>query len=396
MNQDLNPFTPGAGLTPPELTGRDQEIIDFDRLAARSKMRLTDRGLMLYGLRGVGKTVLLRRLETHAERSGWLTLRLEGSLTSSAQKQLRIKLARDLAQQTRVATQGHTGSAIQRAIASIAELSLTLGFAQARLVLKPKTDEPAFTTGVLDIDFPEAILNLAEALKELPQPKAIGFFIDEIQDLDSELLDMLLTTQHEAGQRELPFYIIGAGLPSVPTRLGEIKTYAERLFSYREIGALTPDATRRAFIEPIRRPGGHIVASALEKATVASQGYPYFIQQYGQAIWNSAAQQTITDDDVLAGLAVGRSELDSGFYLTRWQRTTDAEQDYLVAMARVMKGQAARTGEIAETLNKTANGTSVVRKSLIEKGLVYSPGVGQLAFTVPGMQDFVLRQAGQV
>lgn len=263
-------------------------------------------------------------------------------------------------------------------------------------MLKPKTDEPTFTTGVLDIDFPEAILNLAEALKELPQPKAIGFFIDEIQDLDSELLDLLLTTQHEAGQRELPFYIIGAGLPSVPTRLGEIKTYAERLFSYREIGALTPEATRRAFIEPIRRPGGHIVESALEKATVASQGFPYFIQQYGQAIWNSAAQQTITDDDVLAGLAVGRSELDSGFYLTRWQRTTNAEQDYLVAMARVMKGQAARTGEIAEALDKTANGTSVVRKSLIEKGLVYSPGLGQLAFTVPGMQDFVLRQAGQV
>ena len=225
----------------------------------------------------------------------------------------------------------------------------------------------------------------------------------------SELLDMLLTTQHEAGQRELPFYIIGAGLPSVPTRLGEIKTYAERLFSYRDIGALTPEATRRAFIEPIRRPGVHIVESALEKVTVASQGYPYFIQQYGQAIWNSAAQQAITDDDVLAGLAVGRSELDSGFYLTRWQRTTDAEQGYLVAMARVMKGQVARTGEIAEALGKTANGTSVVRKSaavqwpgslrrksLIEKGLVYSPGLGQLAFTVPGMQDFVLRQAGQV
>lgn len=393
MDLELNPFRPGAGLTPPELTGRDQEIIDFDRLVARSKNRFIDRSIMLYGLRGVGKTVLLQRLQTIAKRQGWITIRIEGSLSPTAQQQLRIKLASDLAQQTRIITQHQTSPLLERAVASIAELSVHLGFAQARLVLKPDTNEPPMTTGVLELDFPAAILELAGALKSLPNPSAVGLFIDEIQDLDKELLDLLLTTQHDAGQNELPFYIIGAGLPSVPTRLGDVKTYAERLFSYREIGALTAEATRQAYLEPIKRPGGTIDAEALQAAIDASQGYPYFVQQFGKAIWDSASSQHITLDDVQAGLAIGRSELDSGFYQTRWQRTTESEKEYLQAMAHTMKEQdETLTREIAAALGKSANGTSVLRKTLIEKGIVYSPALGKLSFTVPGMQDFILRQ----
>lgn len=396
MYQELNPFQPGAGLFPPELTGREPEILTFDRLIARSKTRHYERGMIFHGLRGVGKTVLLRHLQQHAERSGWVTLSLEGSLRPSSQQQLRVKLGRDLAQQTRIATQAGLWPKTQAVLKAISSLSLTLGFLNAELILKPQPDEPDYSTGVLEIDFPEAILKLASALKEQANPSALAIFIDEIQDLDKELLELLLLTQHEAGQKELPFYIIGAGLPSVPTKLGDVKTYAERLFTYREIGALTQEAAQRAFTSPIQKHGGDIEPDALDRVLEASQGYPYFIQQFGWSIWNSVNKMPITKEDVEAGLLIGRSELDSGFYRTRWDRTTEAEQSYLLALAvAIGDSLEARTSSLADQLGKNSNALSVVRNSLIEKGLIYSPAYGKVAFTVPGMREFVLRHTQQ-
>ena len=393
MEPDLNPFQPGAGLTPPELTGRDQEIVHFDRLVARSKTRSYERGTMFHGLRGVGKTVLLRYLQNHAERSGWVTISLEGSLRASSQQQARIRLGRDLAQKTRLLAQSTPYSLIAQTVRAISSLSVNLGFASAEVVLNPPVEEPDYSTGVLDIDFPDAILKLATVLKAQTNPSALAFFIDEIQDFDDELLELLLLTQHEAGQQELPFYIIGAGLPSVPTKLGNVKTYAERLFQYREIGALSDDAARRAFLQPVRKVGGDFDEDALDQALTASAGYPYFIQQFGWSIWNSSATHHITAEDVEAGLAIGRSELDSGFYRTRWDRATETEQDYLVALAKTLvDDKTAKTSQIVEALGKPANSSSMARSSLIEKGLIYSPAYGKVAFTVPGMQNFVLRQ----
>ena len=348
--------------------------------------------MMLYGLRGMGKTVLLRRLQEDAKRAGWVTISLESGTGKNAYTQVRTRLGKELA----LAVRGYRQkSHWKKLLSNVASLSATLGFAGASVVLKADTHH-SDTTGLLDFDLPETLLSMARELKDQTPSTGVGIFIDEIQDLDNEMLDILLTTQHEAGQKELPFYIFGAGLPSVPTKLGEIKTYAERLFSYHPLERLNDDQTRLAYADPIAKNGGSITQDALAELVDQSHGYPYFIQQFGRDAWDCASAGNITEDDVRVGVTLGWEELNRGFYMTRWNRATESEKHYLVAVADLMseeEGDSVPVSEVSSRMKSITTSLSARRASLIEKGVLYSPAYGRIAFTVPGMDRFIKRSA---
>ena len=214
-----------------------------------------------------------------------------------------------------------------------------------------------------------------------------GIFIDEIQDLDRGLLSALIMAQHRANQESWPFYLIGAGLPSVPAVLGEARSYSERLFLYRIIGPLEDEAARRALSDPAERMGGSYTRNALAQLIEASEGYPYFLQEFGKAIWDTAPAAPFTTDDAHVALANGRAQLDQGFYPSRWDRATPAERRYLRAIAA--------SGEPhpkTSSLSIAQSSAGPVRASLIKKGIIYSAERGRIGFTVPGMAGFIARQ----
>jgi hypothetical protein len=236
------------------------------------------------------------------------------------------------------------------------------------------------------------IEDLSEALKT--ERSAFAIFIDEMQDLDPELLAALITVQHSAGQREWPFYIIGAGLPNLPGKLSEARSYAERLFDYRRIGPLDEASSTRALEEPAVKFGARFQPAALQTLLHAAGGYPYFIQEFGKAIWDIAPETPFTADDAELAVAAGRAQLDAGFFPSRWERATKAERRYLLHMAE--DGDAgSSTTAVAERMGTTVNSLGPARSGLIGKGLIYAPEHGKVSFTVPGMADFIRRQYEQ-
>jgi hypothetical protein len=215
--------------------------------------------------------------------------------------------------------------------------------------------------------------------------------IDEMQDLPLSLLAALCGAAHMTGQRDLPFYVMGAGLPNLPGRLAEAQSYAERLFSYRVIGPLAHDAAFDAVTLPGLQEMAAWDVDAAEMIIEASHGYPYFIQQFAKEAWNHASTATIQREDAQSGIAMGLSVLDEGLFRSRWARATPSERRYLIAMARDGEGPS-QAGEVAARLGKKTNSLGPVRANLIAKGLVYAPEYGQIAFTVPGFADFIARE----
>ncbi|MBS9376536.1 hypothetical protein [Rhodococcus sp. B50] len=217
-----------------------------------------------------------------------------------------------------------------------------------------------------------------------PRGSAFGLFIDEMQDLDTDLLSALLTVQHRASQREWPFFLIGAGLPNLPAVLAENRSYAERQFLYSTVGPLDKDAAADALRIPVRHHGGDFTDDALDVLVTASGGYPYFLQEYGKAIWNLAPEAPFQVEDAELAVEVGRRHLDEGFFPSRWTRATDRERRYLRALAATGE-DAPRSGKVAELMGTTASGVSDVRETAIKKGLIWAPEHGRIAFTVPGI-----------
>lgn len=225
-------------------------------------------------------------------------------------------------------------------------------------------------SGDIDPDVEELVEAIATALK--PRGSAFGLSIDEMQDLDRDLLSALLGVAHRAGQRQWPFFIIGAGLPNLLAVLAESRSYAERQFLYSTIGPLPTAASAAALADPIRRFGGDITPTALDILVTASGGYPYFLQEFGKAIWNVAADSPFDDDDAHLAVEVGRTHLDDGFFPSRWIRTTDRDRRYLTALAETGLEQPP-TGQVAALMGSTANGVSDVRNSAMKKGLIWAP-----------------------
>jgi hypothetical protein len=389
MDRQLNPFKPGSGLRPPALEGRDQQIEEFDLLVARSKARVYDRGLVLSGLRGVGKTTLLNMLSDHADRQGWLTISIEARANEAGTSAIRSRLAQELTIGLRRFSRVHRMHQITDPLLELVRgFSVGVGFGPASINVASQT--PAAASGDIGLDVEELVESVATALK--PRASAFGLFIDEMQDLDRDLLSALLAAQHRASQREWPFFIIGAGLPNLPAVLADSRSYAERQFSYSTIGPLTDSAAADALQLPVQRFGGEFTLGALDLVVAASGGYPYFLQEFGQAIWNVAPRSPFEDEDAHLAVQVGVARLDDGFFPSRWRRATDRERRYMTALASTGEDQP-RSAHVAQAMGITASAASDVRDSAIKKGLIWAPEHGRVAFTVPHMADFIRRQS---
>lgn len=388
MDAALNPFKPGSGLRPPALEGRTRQLEEFELLVARSQRHNYDRGMMLSGLRGVGKTTLLNSLAEYAEGQGWLTIGIEARPNDAGVAAVRARLGSELAVGLRrFSRKRRLQKAFDRLIGLARGFSVGVGVGPA--TVEVSYDGPAAASGDLDLDLEELVEAISTEMGK--HDTAFGLFIDEMQDLDPDLLGALLAVQHRASQRQWPFFVIGAGLPNLPAVLADTRSYAERQFSYSTIGPLSPSDAADALTIPVIRFGGTFTPQALSIVVEASGGYPYFLQEFGKEIWNVAATSTFDTDDAYLAVEEGRRALDSGFFPSRWTRATDRERRYLRAMART-GDPTPRSGRVAAEMGATTTAVSDIRDSAIKKGLIWSPEHGRVAFTVPHMADFILRQ----
>lgn len=387
MDPVQNPYSPGAGRRPPELAGREPELHRFEVLLDRIQQGMSDRGLILTGLRGVGKTVLLNEFRAGAERRGWIVAKIE----AGGDRPFRVLLAQSLNQALRAAT-GRFGvtDRLRKALAAFKAFSLKID-PEGKLALGIDV-EPArgrADTGDLELDLTELALDLADTARDLGV--GVLVLVDELQDLDHVELAALAAASHEAGQRDAPFITVGAGLPSLPTALREAKSYAERLFEYHRIGPLDLDAATVALVRPAEARSVAWGPEAVKLILDIAGGYPYFLQVYGKTTWDFAKASPIEAEDANVGADAGRMELDIGFYGSRWDDATPGQKSYLRAVAEGGDEPSA-TPEVAARMNRKPNEVSVARDELIRKGLLYAPDRGMIAFTVPGMADFIDRR----
>ncbi|KFI94140.1 exopolyphosphatase [Bifidobacterium saguini DSM 23967] len=379
----LNPFMPGAGKQPPELVGRTHDLELMDRMIARTKLGLLDRGIVYSGLRGMGKTVLLLKLNDMATQQGMVTVQIESNGDAAAEYD---ELLHEMSLSIMRVRKPDIRERLSGVFSHIGSVNLDFVLGSAKIELNGSAEEQrAVRASSYRLEL--LIEGLAEALKS--NGLGLFLFVDEFQDMSSEVMMTLITVQHKMGQRNLPFYIIGAGLPNLPGVLTKARSYAERLFEYRSIGRLDNAAVADGFQKPARELGYAFDDQALSRLIDLSNGYPYFIQAYGKAAWDASDSNPITVDAVEKGEPVARAELDQGLYVSRWQRATPLGREYLAAMAAI--GDICTSAQVANHMGRSVSDLSSIRLSLIELGLIYSPERGQIAFTVPGMDEFIRR-----
>ncbi|MFM9852424.1 MAG: ATP-binding protein [Sphingomonadaceae bacterium] len=386
MDRAKNPYAPGAGLQPPELAGRDsliaEALIDMERvLNGRST-----KSLMLLGLRGVGKTVLLNRLFREAEKKGFQTAKIEAPEGGKLPELLVPALRR-------IVYELDLMKAADRRVRQA--VTILRNFAAAFKVSIGDTEfgvEPApgrADTGDLEHDLAEMLIAVTEAAAH--KQTAIGLFIDEVQYLSAKELAALVVACHEIAQRGLPFLFIGAGLPQIAALAGNAKSYAERLFNYPEVGRLDDAAARQALVRPAEQEGADYHDDAIIEILRLTNSYPYFIQEWGFHVWNAAPTPEIMKQDVVSATPHIIAHLDANFFRVRFDRMTALQQKYLRAMAEIGVGPH-KTGDIAAILEVDAAAVATTRQQLIDKGMVWSQRHGETAFTVPLFDEFMLRQ----
>jgi hypothetical protein len=386
MDERNNPYSPGAGLRPAALVGRDSELQDWSVALDRIENARSARSVVLHGLRGVGKTVLLGEFHQQAEDRKWVSVMIE----ANTGRPMREALARALYPVVRELVRPKAGDKLKKALATFKAFSVKVDATGAwSFGIDVATAQGRGDSGELETDLSELIKDLAEAAQE--QNRGLAILIDEAQDLNNDELKALCAICHQGGQRDWPFLLALAGLPNLPKVLSEAKSYAERLFTYREITQLHQDAARQALTRPAAAEGVSWEEAAVSYVVKEARSYPYFLQEYGQATWNAADGTKLTYNDARVGAASGQAHLDAGFYRARWERAAPAQRAYLQAMAPDGEGPS-QSGEVAARLGKTPTGVGPIRDSLIKKGLIYSPEHGQIAYTVPGMADFIARQ----
>ena len=386
MDRRRNPFVPGAGLQPPELAGRGRLLadasIDMDRVLDGRPAK----GLILLGLRGVGKTVLLNRLRTLADEKGFRTVRIEAPEGSSLPELLTPELRRTV---YALDLQRAAGHRLRRAASVLANFAKAFKVTAGDLELSVNLAPGEGDTGNLEQDLPRLLVAMAEAAAD--RQTAVGLFIDEVQYLSSSELAAVIVACHEIAQQNLPFLFVGAGLPQVAALAGKAKSYAERLFDYPEVGPLDGRDGRLALEKPAREEGVSFDRDAMDEILAAAQNFPYFIQEWGYQVWNAAPASPITRGVVRAATPEVVAHLDKNFFRVRFDRLTHLEQKYLRAMAELGPGPCA-TGRIAETLGVRTASIATVRQRLINKGMVWSQRHGETAFTVPMFDAFMKRQ----
>ena len=386
MDRRNNPYAPGAGLQPPELAGRDRLIedasIDMDRLLGKRPTK----GMMLLGLRGVGKTVLLNRLHGIAQGKGIHTGKIEapegGALPQLLVPELRrILYALDL--------QAAAGHQLRRAVGALRNFVSAFKVKTGDLEFGIEPTPGQADTGNIEQDLPDLIVAVAEAARQ--RNSAIALFVDEVQYLSPPELAALVVACHEVAQRNLPFMLIGAGLPQIAALAGNAKSYAERLFNYPQMGPLEPAAAQAALVHPAEHEGIKFQNAAVEEILRATQCYPYFLQEWGFHVWNAAEKSPIRSADVERVTPDIVAHLDANFFRVRFDRLTALQQKYLRAMAELGPGPH-KTGDIASMLGVDTTTVSPVRQQLIDKGMIWSQRYGETAFSVPMFDAFMKRQ----
>jgi hypothetical protein len=391
-----NPYAPGAGQRPPELAGRDAELTAFEVVLERVGRGRPERSIMLTGLRGVGKTVLLNALRGAAVRRAWGT----GKLEIRPDRSLRQPLAAALHPAIRELGAPESESRHVLGILKAFAQSEPTGKGAKVTPWQPGIDVPSVRgradSGDIEIDLVELFADLAALAGDLG--KGIAIFIDELQDLAPVDVSAMCAACHEVGQRGLPLIVVGAGLPHLPAVLSASKSYSERLFRYTRIGRLDRVGADAALQLPARDEGAEFSEAALAAMYAVTGGYPYFVQAYGKAAWDYAPTSPITEADVLLSAPGADSELAVGFFGSRFERATPAEREYLRAMADVSDeaeasdDNAIPTASIASALGRPAQSLSPARDALLKKGLVYSGQRGQIAFTVPHFGRYLRQQ----
>lgn len=387
MDPRTDPYNPGAGTTPPALVGRDREIERLDVLLSRLSNGRSSQSQIITGLRGVGKTVLLNRFREVADGHGWVSVEAE----IDSQTELAPLMAR-LARRALLSIDApkRWGARAQRAAAVLKSFTVQMDASGAWSIgVDIDAAVGKADSGVLAEDLTDLLVELGEAAKD--HKTGVVFLIDEIQYLRQHDLEALILALHKTTQRNLPITLVAAGLPQIPKLAGEAKSYAERLFTFPEIGALPEPAATEALTRPASDAGVIVEPDAAARAVEFTEGYPYFLQEVGSAVWEIAQDNRITRADIEAALPLVEHKLDRSFFRVRVERCTALELAYLRAMAELGPG-AQKSGEVATTLGYTrSEELGPTRANLISKGLLYTPGHGLAGFTVPQFDRFLRR-----
>jgi hypothetical protein len=387
MDPIKNPFSPGAGSPPPELVGRDPILEQARILLGRVKQKRPEKSMLLTGLRGVGKTVLLNEIERLARGQSYRTILIEATEGKPLGALLAPHLRTTLYELDRLAGAGDKvkrGLAVLRSF--IGSMKVTVDDVVIGLDIEP--EKGAADSGDLEIDLPSLFVAIGEAAED--RKSAVAIFIDEIQYFNQKELGALIMAMHRVQQRQLPIVLLGAGLPILPGLAGDAKSYAERLFSFPDIGALSETDSAKALRDPANAAGVAFQSTALDEVFRLTRGYPYFVQEWGYQAWNLAPSSPITKQTVQAATATVIPRLDRHFFRVRYDRLTPGEKNFLRAMAELGPGPY-RTGDVADTLKVKVTSLGPVRAKLIKKGMIYSPAHGDMAFTVPLFDEFMIR-----
>ena len=387
MDPVKNPFAPGAGSPPPELAGRD-ELRETIRIALeRTRLARPTKSILMVGLRGVGKTVLLDRMREDAEGEKIHTLRVEAPESRSLPAILAPQLRQALLRLSRNEKAKDLAQRALRGLAGFAK-ALKMKYADIEVGLDFEPEPGLADNGDLEHDL-QALLEAAGAAAQTAGT-ALVMFVDELQYVQEDELAALITALHRAAQRRLPVVLVGAGLPQLRGRMGRAKSYAERLFDFPEIGPLPPPAARTAIAKPAEAEGVEVSEDALERIVQETHGYPYFLQEWGKHAWDTASKSPITLQDVELASTSAIAALDESFFRVRFDRLTPSEKRYLRAMAELGPGPH-RSGDIAEQLKRDVTALGPTRNQLIAKGMIWSPNHGDTAFTVPLFDEFMHR-----
>ena len=387
MDPRLNPYAPGAGTPPPALAGRDELIeraaVALDRIRAGRSAR----SFILYGLRGVGKTVLLNRVRLDAEARGIISVKIEApeqrslpALLIPALRAALLRLSRGEALKDH-ALQG------MRALASFTK-ALKVKYRDIEFSIEADPETGLADSSDLDTDLTDLLLAVGKAARE--RATALVLFIDELQYVPKEQLASLIAALHSASQEQLPITMAAAGLPQLVGQTGHAKSYAERLFEFAPVDRLNDGDARDALIVPASREGARFSPAAIAEILRQTSGYPYFLQEWGKHSWNTSGASPIEFDDVQRATIEALAELDASFFRVRFDRLTPGQKRYMRAMAELGAGPH-RSGEIADILKKRVTTLAPVRNLLIAKGMLYSPAHGDTAFTVPLFDGFMRR-----
>ncbi len=387
MDVVRNPYAPGAGSQPPELSGRDGVREQIRIAIERLRIGRHSKSVVMIGLRGVGKTVLLDRMREDSEAAGALTVRAETPENRSLPALLAPQLRNALVRMSSIAKARHLAEQGLRALAGFVK-AFRIKFKDIEVVLDLEPEAGLADNGELEGDLSALLEQVGRAARAAET--VVVLFLDEIQYIENTQFAALIAALHRCRQSNLPITMIGAGLPQLRGLAGEAKSYAERLFDFPVIGPLDQIDARSAILKPAQDEGVDFTHDAVTSILENTQGYPYFLQEWGKHCWDIAVQSPITAEDVRLASVRAMAALDASFFSVRFDRLTPREKLYLRAMADLGPGPH-RSGDIAAHLGKPVSAFAPLRQNLIIKGMVWSPSHGDTAFTVPLFDGFMKR-----